>query len=512
MSTIRRQLLRRRKQRIERRLKPRNWHEQAAPMLAASNVQYELSDRDRGIATGGVGAMHRLARHVGLIEDLDEHVEVLKAHLPYHESDHVLNIAYNTLSGGQRLEDIELRRQDEVFLDALGAQRIPDPTTAGDFCRRFDRPDIESLQHAINESRLRVWKQQPQEFFDEAVIEADGTLAPTKGECKEGADFNYKGEWGYHPLLISLANTQEPLFLDNRSGNRPSSEGAAARFDQALALCRRAGFRWVTFRGDTDFSQTQHLDRWDDEDRVRFVFGFDAKQNLIDRAETLKESAWTPLERPAKYEVRTTPRRRRANAKEAKVVEREFKNLRLEGEHVAEFPYSPTLCRKTYRMIVLRKNLTISKGEQRLFDDVRYFFYVTNDTAAPASQIVHESNQRCRQEQLISQLHGGVRATSMPVDNLLSNWAYMVMATLAWSLKAWFALLLPERGRWQDKHRREKQIVLRMEFRTFLNVFMRVPAQLVRTGRRIVFRLLAWNPWQAVFLRGVDQLHGRLRL
>ena len=100
MSTIRRQLLRRRKQRIERRLKPRNWHGQAAPMLAASNVHYELSDRDRGIATGGVGAMHRLARHVGLIEDLDEHVEVLKAHLPYHESDHVLNIAYNVLNGG----------------------------------------------------------------------------------------------------------------------------------------------------------------------------------------------------------------------------------------------------------------------------------------------------------------------------------------------------------------------------------------------------------------------------
>jgi hypothetical protein len=135
-------------------------------MLAASNVQYELSDRDRGLAVGGIGAMHRLARHVGLVEDLNEHVDVLKVHLPYHESDHVLNIAYNVLSGGQRLEDIELRRQDEVYLDALGAQRIPDPTTAGDFCRRFDRLDIESLQSAINESRLRVWQQQPREFFD----------------------------------------------------------------------------------------------------------------------------------------------------------------------------------------------------------------------------------------------------------------------------------------------------------------------------------------------------------
>jgi hypothetical protein len=317
-----------------------------------------------------------LARHVGLIEEIDRHVAVLKAHIPYHESDHVLNIAYHVLCGGQRLEDIELRRNDEMYLDALDAERIPDPTTEGDLCRRFERSDIESLQNAINESHLRVWRQQPRAFFDEAVIEADGTLVPTKGECKEGADFNYKGEWGYHVLVVSLANTQEPLFLDNRDGNRLSSEGAAERFDQALALCRRAGFRWVTFRGDTDFSQTQHLDRWD-EDRVRFVFGFDAHPKLIERAETLNKSAWTPLVRASRREVQTDPRRRRANVKEAKVIEREFENIRLDSEHVAEFAYSPTHCQRTYRMIVLRKNLTISKGEQRLFDDVRHFFYLT---------------------------------------------------------------------------------------------------------------------------------------
>jgi hypothetical protein len=478
-------------------------------MLSASNLRYELSDRDRGLALAGVGAMHRLVQHVGLVKDLNEHVEVLKAHLPYHESDHVLNIAYNALCGGQRLEDIELRRQDEVYLDALGAQRIPDPTTAGDFCRRFDRPDLESLQRAINESRLRVWQKQPRAFFDEAVIEADGTLVPTKGECKGGADFNYKGEWGYHVLVVSLANTQEPLFLDNRSGNRPSSEGAAARFDQALALCRRAGFRRVTFRGDTDFSQTQHLDRWD-ENRVRFVFGFDAHPTLVERAETLKKSAWTLLDRSRRTAKAAATRRRRPNVKEGKVIEREFENIRLNDEHVAEFAYSPSQCRKIYRMIVLRKNLSISTGEKRLFDRVRYFFYLTNDTAAPAWEIVHEANQRCRQEQLISQLHGGVRATSMPVDNLQSNWAYMVMAALAWSLKAWFALLLPEHGRWADQHRAEKQAVLKMEFRSFVNGFMRTPALLVRTGRRTIFRLLGWNRWQYVFLRGLDQLNGPL--
>lgn len=234
----------------------------------------------RGLIYGGIGAMPRVAQSTGLVRAIDQHVQVLKVHLPYHESDHVLGIAYNVLCGGTCLQDIEQRRQDEVYLDALGAQRIPDPTTAGDLCRRFAEADIDALQTSINETRVRVWRAQPAAFFDAAVIDADGTLAETTGECKHGMDIAYNGVWGYHPLVVSLANTQEPLFLVNRSGNRPSAEGAAERFDQARALCRDAGFRQVTFRGDTDCSQTAHLDRWD-ADGVRFVFGYDARTNVI---------------------------------------------------------------------------------------------------------------------------------------------------------------------------------------------------------------------------------------
>jgi len=511
VSKSRRQKLINRKRRIEYRLRDKRWRAQPKPMFTASNIHYDLSDRMRGLDTGGIGAMHRLARHTGLIEEIDRRLELLKVHLPYHESDHVLGIAYNILCGGTCLEDIELRRNNEVYLDALGAQRIPDPTTAGDFCRRFDEVSkIESLMAAINETRLGVWREQPEPFFEEAKIDADGTLAPTSGECKEGMDISYKGVWGYHPLVVSLANTGEPLYLVNRSGNRPSHEGAAARFDQALDLCRRGGFRKITFRGDTDFTQTRDLDRWDEEG-VRLVFGCDAKQNRVECAESLSRRAWKRLDRRPKYEVMTEERDRPANVKEAKVVEREYKNLRLLSEDVAEFDYSPTACKKSYRMVVVRKNLTVEQGAWRLFDEIRYFFYITNDREAPAAEIVFDANDRCNQENLIAQLHSGVRATKMPVDNLLSNWAYMVMASLAWTLKAWFALLLPEQGRWAEMYGREKRAVLRMEFRTFLNLFLRVPAQVVRTSRRILFRLLSWNPWQHVFLRGVDQLHGRLR-
>jgi hypothetical protein len=500
---------RNRRRRIEYRLRSRDWEDQSQPMFAARNIHYEIAERSNGLDAGGIGAIHLLVRRVGLIQDIDASLKVLKRHLPYHESDHVLNIAYNIISGGTCLEDIELRRNDEVFLDALGAQRIPDPTTAGDFCRRFEAQDVETLMRVTNEARLRVWKQQPEEFFDEAFLDGDGTIASIAGECKEGMDLSYKGVWGYHPLVISLANTQEPLYLVNRSGNRPSSEGAAHRFDQGIDLCKRAGFRKVTLRGDTDFSLSSHLDRWA-EQGVRFIFGFDAHSKLQAMAMDLDESAWSPLERRPKYTVKTKPRARPENVKERIVVEREFTNVKLESEHVAEFEYRPNECKTTHRMVILRKSLRVEKGQLELFDDVRYFFYVTSDREASAADIVFESNARCHQENLIEQLKNGVRALKMPVDNLVSNWAYMVMASLAWTLKAWFALLLPQEGRWQRKHKTEKNHVLRMKFRAFLNAFVRIPVQLVKSGRRLVFRLLGWNRYQHIFLRAVERFDGLL--
>jgi hypothetical protein len=473
-------------------------------MFAARAIRYEVAGRARGVACGGIGAMHLVAQRTGLADAIDRNLHLLKRHLPYHESDHVLNIAYNILAGGTCLEDLERLRTDEAYLDGLGARRIPDPTTAGDFCRRFAEADIETLMDAINEVRLGVWRGQPPAFFGRAVIDADGTLATTFGECKEGMDISYKGQWGYHPLVVSLANTGEPLYLVNRSGNRPSSEGAAPRLDQSIALCRRAGFKSILLRGDTDFTQTEDLDRWDDLENVQFVFGIDAMKNLVEKANELAPSAWQPLVRPPKYEIRTQERARPENVKERIVREREFENIRLESEEVAEFSYRPTKCRKTYRVVTLKKNLAVEKGQTLLFDDCRYFFYITNDRKATAEEIVREANGRCNQENLIEQLKNGARAMEMPVGDLVSNWAYMVMASLAWTLKAWLALGLPEDGRWGEKRRAEKQSVLRMEFKKFVNGLVRVPCQIVRTGRRIVYRLLAWNPWLGVLVRGVE--------
>jgi Transposase DDE domain group 1 len=496
-----------RKRRLQRRLDKADVRDCHQPMFTAADIHYEIADRTRGISSGGIGALHALTRQVGLIDAIDRRLHLLKFHFPYHESDHVLTFAYNALSDGTCLQDLELRRHDEVFLDALGARRLPDPTTAGDFCRRFDETSIRLLQDIVHEVRLGVWAEQPDEFFDQARIDMDGFLVETTGQCKQGMDIAHDGTWGYHPLVLTLANTGEVLGLVNRSANRPSHEGAAAEVDRALAVCFQGGFRQVLLRGDTDFSQTEHLDRWHADGRVRFIFGYDAAANLVARAEEIPEKDWQPLQRPPHYQVRTQPRERPDNVKEAVVVRREFKNVKLQSEQVAEFDYRPTACRTPYRMVVVRKNLSVEKGERVLFEDVRYFFYITNDRERTPAEVVWAANDRCHQENLLAQLYGGVRALRAPVDNLTSNWAYMVMTALSWDLKAWWALLLPEApGRWQEQHRTQKRWVLGLEFKTFVNAFVRIPCQIVRTGRRLVYRLLSWNPHLPIFFRLVDRL------
>jgi hypothetical protein len=496
------------KRRIEKRLDKANCHGCDRPMLRPANIQYELTARTRGMTYGGIGSMLLLVRKLGLAEAIDRRLHLLKIYLPYHESDHVLNFAFNALCDATCLEDLELRRNDEVYLDAVNARRIPDPTTAGDFCRRFRPDDVRALLDVFNDTRLKVWVQQPEAFFDEARVDMDGTLVPTTGECKAGMDISYQGSWGYHPLVVTLANTGEVLSVVNRSGNRPSHEGCPEEVARALDVCLRGGFRRVLLRGDTDFTQTKHLDRWSADERVRFIFGVDCRPALHVVADDLPRDSWKALHRPARYRVKTQPRARPQKVKQRIVREREFQNIRLRSEEVAEFDYRPVACKKAYRMIVVKKYLHVTQGQSLLFHDYRYFFYLTNDRVHSATEIVLSANDRCDQENLHAQLKGGVRALHAPVDNLVSNWAYMVMTTLAWNLKAWWSLHLPDSdGQGGESQRQEKHRVLRMEFKSFLNAFMRLPCQIVRTSRRLIYRLLGWNPHLATFFRLVDRLH-----
>lgn len=477
------------------------------PEFSAGKIHYEMAERNHAITCGGIGAIHQLANKVGLVEALNTRLRILQRRRPYSDSDHVLNIAYNALCGGLVFEDIELRRNDAAFLDALGARTIPDPTTAGDYCRRFEPPDIQRLMNLANDIRVGVWKRQSSAFFKgPARIDADGTLVATTGESKEGMDLSYNGVWGYHPLVVSLANTGEPLFIVNRSGNRPSHEGAAAYFTRAIALVRLAGWKDVLLRGDTDFSQTAHLDGWDD-DGVRFVFGYDASNAMTARADAVEEAEYREFVRRADETFKNRKERAKPPwVKEQIVRERGYRNLCLAREDLAEFEYRPTKAKHPYRIVVLRKTIVEEQGQRCIGQDYRYFFYITNDRTMTPEQVVYEANSRCNQENLNAQLKGGVRALRAPLNTLNANWAYMVIVALAWSLKAWFALTIPVEPSWRTQHEADRERVLRMEFRSFVQRFILVPAQIIRTGRRLIYRLLAWRPELPIFFRLLDAL------
>jgi hypothetical protein len=487
--------LNRRKKKIQKRLERRNWEDQPRPMFQGSNIHYEVDGRQKGMAQGGIGVLHRLANKIGLVKAIDQNLHLLKRHLPYYESDHVFNLCYNLLAGGTCLEDIELRRQDEAWLDALGAKTIPDPTTAGDFLRRFSEEDLLTLMDLINERRGKIWEQQPKSFFKEVILNVDGTIAPTEGECKQGMDISYKGDWGYHPLVISLAQTREPLYLINRSGNVPSHKDAAGWIDRSLDLvCDR--FKKVWLRGDTDFSLTGHLDRW--AERCWFVFGVDARPNLEAKAADLPEEHWKDLPGRSTLRAPREPRQRPENVKERIVKERGYQNIRTVSEQVAQFTYRPVKCKDPYRIVVVRKNLSVEKGEQVLFDDLRYFFYITNDWELSNQEVVYFIRERCDHENDLDQLKNGVRAMSWPVHDLVSNWAYMVIASLAWNLKAWLGLLTPKASL---RHQ-----ILRMEFKRFIHTFILIPCLIIKTGRRIVYRLLGYNGQLKDFLKTNETL------
>lgn len=469
------------KRKINKKLKKRNWSQQLQPMLKASNIHYEFDGRNQGISHGGIGLIHLLARKTGLLNEIDDHLELLKRHLPYHESDHVANMAYNILAGGTCLEDIELLRKNPAWLDALGAQIIPDPTTAGDFLRRFSEQDVLDFMSVKNTIRRKIWEKQPESFKQTAIINVDGTINETYGQCKQGMDISYNGKWGYAPLIISLSSTREVLYVVNRSGNAPSHLDSAKWLDKTLDLVSET-FDKVFIRGDTDFSLTSNFDRWDE--RCRFIFGMDARKNLVGIAGQIPESEWEPFQKEPR-KIKTRHRKKPENIKAQVVERRKFKNLKTECEHVAEFEYRPGKCNKSYRMIVLRKTIKVMEGQCQLFDDIRYFFYITNDDRKSVEQLIQFYRNRADHENDIEQLKNGVSALNNPSDSLISNWAYMAIASLSWDLKAWYGLLLPYRALGRG--------IVRMEFKKFIHTFIQIPCLVIKSGRRITYRLIGYN-------------------
>lgn len=481
MKTTDSQILSQRKQELEFRLDRKSPVRctQADPAL-----WFEISARHQASSHAGVAALMELARATGLDKALDSHLDLLADHRPYKESDHLLALAASVLAGGTCPEHLRTLRQCPEFLDLLGLNRLPDSTTAGDFMRRFGSEDDAKafIQALLVVTEQILINKLPESERRLGTIDADGKFVPTGAECRQDIEYSgHKRDWGYHPLLISLANTGQPLAIANRPGNQTSAQGAAEYLDLVIDSMLKV-FDKILLRGDTDFSQTRHLDRWDATGRLEFIFGYDACQTLVAIADSLKEADWQELKRPARYEVKTRPRTKPERIKPQLVKAHNFREMRTVREDTAEFDYQPVACSKPYRMVVVRKLIEVTQGQLLLEPEIRYFFYITNRRDLSQAEVVREANQRCNQENLIAQLSGQVHALKATSNTLLSNWAWMLSASVAWTLKSWFALFAPDKC---ERHR-----IIAMEWRTFQQQFVWMAGEVVESARRRVIRLL----------------------
>ena len=432
---------------------------------------------------GGLALAAGLVKRLGVARELDHHLHLLKMHRPYHESDHVLAQVYNLFAGGQCIEDMANLQGSEAVRRMLGAERLPDPTTGGDFLRRFGENDLREFDAAMDAIQERAWRKIHKGPRALALVDLDSHVRPVYGAQKEGADFSYKGTWAYHPLLVTLAGTNECLRLINRSGNTPSAAGTADVLGDLFPLLNR-NFRRVIVRGDSAFYDHSIMDACVASEQF-FAFVVGSMKNVNALADGLPPEAWRPFLTKAQraQQARPTPagkqRRRRENLRRNTARRRKKLDLLLKEQWIAELAYKPARSKGTFRLLIRRQRIEVSSKQGELFDQWRFRFAITNLPAAEysAEDAMDLTYERCDQENMIEQLGNGIAGMRMPTGDLRANAAFLCCARLAHNLKSWLGqLVLPaETVRW--------------EWRRFRQAFVYIAAEVVHHARQVIVRL-----------------------
>lgn len=464
---------------------PLLWPARPGPVFANRQVRVQVEQRGKITPYGGVSLAHDLAVRLGLDRDINRSINLLKVKVPYFESDHLLTHVYNLYVGGRCIEDIANLQHSDAVKHLLGACRIPDPTTAGDFLRRFDDYHLRKFQAVIDRAREKVWRKLPRSHRRVATVDLDSTIKEVYGQCKQGAAFSYNGKWSYHPLEITLAETNEPLRTINRPGNRPSAEGAAEALHEVLPMVARH-FDRVFARGDSKFYQHANIAECE-RCGANFAFVMDGYAGLHDRADSLPFSDWEPFsahraDRVARRAAAKKTRRKRRRVRARRARERGYETLATTKQWVSEFGYTiprsasavaAGVAGKTYRVVVKRQEVDISEGQNYLFTEYRDRFVITDipKSEMDPAEVFGFAYGRCDQENFIEQLKNGIAAMRMPTGELLANSAFLMAGQLAWCLRSWLsALALPkETARW--------------EWKWFRQAFVYIAAKITYSGR-----------------------------
>ena len=453
------------------------WSDKAkrGPVLRHPTLQLS-SERSDTTPYGGLALAAGLVRRLEIARDLDQELSLLSSHRPFHESDHVLTHVYNLFAGGTCIEDIADLQTSEPVRRMLGAARISDPTTAGDFLRRFDTASLKSLDRVIDQAQEKVWKRRyGKTKAARAIVDLDSHVRPVYGDQKEGTDFTYKGSFGYHPLVISMAGTLECLRLVNRSGNAPSAEGSEDHLRELFPMLGRR-FKQVIVRGDSAFAKQAIFDACDEAGHG-FAVVSGQQKNFTSLFEALPGEVWKPYREHDERKQRRGKRRKRGiNRRQERARSRGKRDLQLKEQWIAEIAYQPERSQRPYRLIARYQE--IDEHEQgELFLLSRFRYVLSNlPPSVSAQEVMDLTYQRCDQENLIEQLQSGVAAMRMPTGGMDSNAAFLTCARLAHNLKPWLAqLALPiETMRW--------------EWKRFRRAYVYCAARVVHTARQVHVR------------------------
>jgi hypothetical protein len=469
------------------------WPEHDGPVMRMPKLHLESEPRSMVTRFGGLALVEQFCRRFGVARLIDEHVEVLKIHMPYHESDHVLAQALSLYVGGSCLEDMMHLQHDEAAKRMLGACRLPDPTTAGDFLRRFDRqlhPDaLPGLVSAGDELQGRVWRslsrrERRRRKRELCVLDVDSHVKELCGVQKEGADFSYNGRWSLHPLVVTMAATGECLAVHNRPGNASSNTDVDQVVDHVLHNVSEH-FDGMLVRGDSGFD-SQPLREVIEHHDGYFAFVGRAHEGRPAAAAALPEEAFAPFTTRAKRlrqrrqsQPDYKPRRKKYNRRRRRARERNFKEKLQTKQWIAETTHQPPGQPNVYRLIVRRKLIEHRKGQTHLFDEYEYAWVVTNlPESFSAEDVVDLTYERCDQENLIEQFGSGLAGWRMPVAEFDGNCAWLEIARLAWNMAKWIAqLALPDEVR-------------RWKWKRFRLHYVLVAAQLIKRARQSWVRLL----------------------
>ncbi len=371
-------------------------------------VRLEVTDEALTVHTG-LSLFYAMAEAFEIPRILDEDVKVKQRESGYPESEHILALAANAFVGGDFLEDLEALREDVAIQRAIGRKDLPDPTTAGDFCRRFTLGHLLQLNRAFGKIEQRVYEQRPD--VTHWTVDVDAKVHEVYGENKQGAAKSYNGIYSLQPMYGFVHETDEMIHCELRSGNTHPGAGGTG-FLRRLKRKIPSPVKAVHLRSDSALYAKKVVE-FCEEEKWTFTITADQTAPLMKEIEGLRESAWKrdPKEDSLSY---------------------------------GEVWYQPVQWAHPYRYLVRREKKSSKSGQSALFEAMSFSYYViVTNRQEDIQEVLELHDKRGMSERRIAQFTNEF-LFHLPMEGFMSNWVYLLCAQLAYNLSLWIRdLVLP---------------------------------------------------------------------